>query len=85
MAYNPSIPPDIEEQLLPFLQDEFLRVAQAFNDLQDGLWEVKHKMPPRYKPGTVVYLSGKTGANPLNTGKEGLYRYTTLGTWVYIG
>lgn len=94
MAYNPSVPPQGAEDLLPFLQDELLRVAQAFNDMQDGVWEIRHSMPVRYKPGTVIYLAGKpknpldpssTGSDPLGTGKEGLYRFGSDNLWHYIG
>lgn len=85
MAYNPSVPPQLGEDLLPYLQDEFLRVAQAFNDGTDGQMGVRHTMPERYKPGTVIYLSGGPKADPLGTGQEGLYRYTTDKVWEYVG
>ncbi|UMO76446.1 hypothetical protein DNAM_180 [Pseudomonas phage BroderSalsa] len=91
--YNPSVPPQLDEDLLPYLNDEFLRVALAMNNVLAGLWEINHRLPLRLKPGLVVYLAGKpkdpldpndTGSDPLGTGEEGLYRYGTTG-WKYIG
>jgi len=84
MSYNPQIPPQKPEDLTQFISEEFLRVAQALNNSLDGLYDVRHQVPVRVKPGLVVYLDG-TDANPLGTGLEGLYRYSTAGVWVYIG
>lgn len=83
MSYSPQIPPQNPEELVLFVSEEFLRVAQALNNSLDGLYEVRHQMPPKVKPGLVVYLDG-VDANPLGTGQEGLYRYGSTG-WVYIG
>lgn len=83
MAYNPLVPPQTNDDLLPYLNEEFVRVAQALNDNLEGLYEIRHQMPVRLKPGLVVYFDG-VNANPLGTGAEGLYRYGTTG-WVYIG
>lgn len=85
MQYNPSVPPQAEDDLLPYLQDEFLRVAQSFNDITEGVWDIRYEMPKKFKRGLVIYLSGKPGADPLGTGQEGLYRYSSTNTWVYIG
>lgn len=91
--YNPSVPPQKTEDLLPYLSDEFQRVAQEVNNLLAGQWEVSYKLPIRLKPGWVGYLAGvsanpldpsDTGSDPLGTGAEGVYRFGTLG-WVYIG
>lgn len=83
MAYNPQIPPQTNEDLLPYLSDEFLRVAQALNNSLEGLYEIRGAIPDKRKAGMVCYFDGK-GANPTGQG-EGLYRYTTANTWVYIG
>ncbi len=83
MAYNPLVPPQKDEDLLPYLNEEFVRVAEALNNTLEGQWEVRHQLPVRLKRGLVVYLDG-TDANPLGTGAEGLYRYGSAG-WVYIG
>ena len=83
MAYNPSLTPVATEGLLPYLQEEFFRVSQSFNPILDGQHEVLYKLPVRFKPGMVCYFDGS--ASPLGSGLEGLYRYTTIGTWVYIG
>lgn len=83
MAYNPSTPPASADGLLPYLQEEFFRVSQTFNPLLDGQYEVLYRLPVRFKPGMVCYFDGS--ASPLGSGLEGLYRYTTIGTWVYIG
>lgn len=84
MQYNPSVPPQIDEDLLPYLSEEFLRVAQVINGVLAGQQEINHTLPIRLKPGWVGYLSGGPEADPLGTGEEGLYRYGTKG-WVYIG
>lgn len=83
MAYNPLVPPQTNDDLLPYLSEEFVRVAQALNNTLEGQWEIRHQMPVRLKPGLVAYFDG-TDADPLGTGVEGLYRYGTTG-WVYIG
>lgn len=91
--YNPSVPPQVDEDLLPYLSEEFHRVAQAINDILTGQWEINYQLPMRLKPGWVGYMAGvpkdplkvnDTGSDPLGTGQEGLYRYGTSG-WKYIG
>lgn len=88
--YNPAVPPQMDDDLLPYLSDEFLRVAQAVNNVLIGQWEVNYTLPQRLKPGWVGYLAGKpasagnSGSDPLGTGQEGLYRFGTTG-WVYVG
>lgn len=93
MQYNPNVPPQVDEDLLPYLSEEFLRVAQAINGQLSGQWEIGYQLPLRLKPGWVGYLAGipkdpsdpqDTGSDPLGTGQEGLYRYGLTG-WVYIG
>lgn len=91
--YNPSVPPQIDEDLLPYLSDEFHRVAQAINGNLSGQWSIGYQLPRRLKPGWVGMLAGvpadptnpsDTGSDPLGLGKEGLYRFGTTG-WAYIG
>ena len=91
--YNPSVPPQFDDDLLPYLSDEFHRVALGMNNLLSGQWEPQVKLPVRLKVGWVGYLMGvpknpaddqDTGSDPLGTGEEGLYRYGSTG-WVYIG
>lgn len=84
MQYSPSVPPQSSEDLLPYLSEEFLRVAQAVNTALSGQYEVNYQLPPRFKPGWVGYLAGVGDSDPLGTGQEGLYRYGASG-WVYIG
>lgn len=84
MAYNPQVPPQQPEELLPYLSEEFLRVAQSYNALDNGEWMIHYTMPPKVRPGMVKYLDG-VGADPLGTGLEGLYRYGTDNAWHYIG
>lgn len=93
LQYSPSVPPQVDEELLPYLSDEFHRVAQAVNDTLAGQWDINYRYPPRLKPGWVGYLAGvpadptdphDTGSDPLDTGLEGLYRFGTSG-WAYIG
>lgn len=81
--YNPQIPPNRDEDLLPYLNDEFVRVSIPLNDLRDGYWEVEHNIPTKLKPGVVKYFDG-TDADPLGTGKEGLYRYGQDNAWHYV-
>lgn len=91
--YSPSVPPQLNDDLLPYLSDEFLRVALAVNNLLSGQWEINRQLPIRLKPGWVGYLAGvpanpsdpsDTGSDPLGTGVEGIYRFGTDG-WHYIG
>lgn len=81
--YNPQVPPEKNEDLLPYLDDEFVRLSRSLNDLNDGNWGISHNIPPKVKPGLVKYFDG-TDANPLGTGKEGLYRYGSDNLWHYI-
>jgi len=83
MSYSPQVPPQDPEELLPFLQDEFFKVAQEFNPRLEGEWEVMYKLPKRVKPGMIQYFDG-VAADPLGTGKEGLYRYGLDNLWHYI-
>ncbi len=80
--YAPKIPPQNPEDLLPYLDDEFVRVAQVVNSFLNGEHQVLYKEPPKRKPGLVVYADG-TEWNP-GSG-EGLYRYNLAGNWVFIG
>lgn len=80
--YAPRIPPEKQEDLLTYLDDEFLKVAAVLNDSISGLHEIKYKTPARVKPGLVVYADGVKW-NP-GSG-EGLYRYNLAGNWVFIG
>lgn len=69
MAYNPLVPPQTNEDLLPYLNEEFVRVAQSLNNTLEGQWEIRHQLPVRFKKGLVVYLDGKD-ANPLVLAKR---------------
>lgn len=82
--YNPLVPPQTEADLLPYLNEEFHRVSQAFNPVVNGEWVIHYTMPLKYRSGTVLYLDG-VGANPLGTGLEGLYRFGLDNQWHYIG
>lgn len=84
MQYSPLVPPQIPEQLLPYLNEEYLRVAKALNPMLNGEWEISYTAPSKFKPGTVKYFDG-TNADPLGTGLEGLYRYGLDNAWHYIG
>lgn len=80
--YTPRIPPEKPEDLLPFLDDELMRVAAVLNDQITGLHQILYSAPTRVRPGLVVYADGVQW-NP-GSG-EGLYRYNLAGNWVYIG
>ncbi len=82
MIYNPQVPPQTLDDLIVFLHDELLRIAQSYNDVVYGLHEILYNPPIRIKPGMVVYADG-TSWNP--GGGEGLYRRTLANTWVKIG
>lgn len=84
MSYNPSVPPATKDDLLPYLQEEFFRISLEYNRLLDGQHEVLYRLPDKLRPGLVCYFDGAS-ANPLGSGLEGLYRYTTTGVWVYVG
>lgn len=80
--YTPRIPPQEEAELLPYLDDELVKIAQQINSLIAGEYEVLYKEPAKVKPGLVVYADG-TQWNP-GSG-EGLYRRNLAGSWVFIG
>lgn len=82
--YTPAIPPQVNEDMLPFLNEEFVRVAQAYNNLNAGYWDINYNMPSRIKPGLIKYFDG-ANANPLGSGKEGIYFYGLDGGWHYCG
>ncbi|WFP47278.1 hypothetical protein FJK_gp57c [Pseudomonas phage FJK] len=78
--YSPSIPPQEEEELLPFLNEEFVRVGQTLNDLADGYWGVSMETPKKLKPGTVKYFApGVVG--PVS----GIYHYDLDNQWRLAG
>lgn len=83
MAFNPLVPPQQPEDLLPYLNDEFGRVAAEYNALQNGEWQVRSTIPPKVRPGMLCYFDG-VNANPLGTGKEGVYRYGKDNLWHYV-
>lgn len=82
--YTPAIPPQVNEDLLPFLNEEFVRVAQAYNNLNSGYWDINYKIPSKVKPGLIKYFDG-TNADPLGSGLEGLYFYGLDGLWHSCG
>lgn len=83
-TYNPLVPPQDPADLLPYLNDEFGRVAKAVVPLQNGEMEISYAIPPKVRPGMVKYFDG-VQADPLGTGLEGLYRYGLDNLWHYIG
>ncbi len=82
MSYNPQIPPQNVEDIVMFLSEELVRIAQAYNNKVDGQYDILYKSPIRVKPGMVVYVDG-TSWNP--GGGEGLYRYSLAGSWIKVG
>lgn len=80
--YTPRIPPQEDAELLPYLDDEFVKVAQELNKLSTGEYQIVYKEPAKMKPGLVVYADG-TQWNP-GSG-EGLYRRSLSNTWVFVG
>lgn len=80
MSYSPQIPPQDEKQLLPFLSDEFAKVASSYNDLQDGFMGVAYNVPERLRPGMLKIFDG-TEANPESTGLNTAYIYGLDGVW----
>jgi hypothetical protein len=82
MSYNPRIPPQDLKDLLTYLDDEFMRVAQALNSNISGEYQILYNAPARVFPGLVVYADG-TSWNP-GSG-EGLYRRSLSNTWVKVG
>ena len=78
--YNPSIPPAKDNELLPFLDDEFVRISQTLNDVSAGYWGQDENIPERLKPGLVKFFApGVVGP------KEGIYTYGKEGVWRYGG
>lgn len=82
MSYNPAVPPVNELDLLPYLNEEFFRVATAYNPILEGLYQIYYKLPQKVKPGMVLYFAPEVhGTGSL----EGLYRYGLDSLWTYIG
>ncbi|AUV61758.1 hypothetical protein FDJ28_gp12 [Pseudomonas phage Bjorn] len=78
--YNPTVPPTKENELLPFLDDEFVRIGQSLNDVEAGFWGVSENAPEKLRPGLVKFFAaGVVGVN------EGLYTYGTDDVWRYGG
>ena len=80
MIYEPQVPPQDPEQLLEFIDEEFQKIQRNFNDVNSGLYQIEQAMPKRVLPGMVKYFAAGVAGT-----FEGLYRYSTGGTWVYIG
>lgn len=82
MSYSPKVPPQDLKDILQFLDDEFMRVAQALNSSISGEYDILYNAPSRIFPGLVVYADG-TSWDP-GSG-EGLYRRSLSNTWVKVG
>lgn len=82
--YNPQVPPQNPEELLPYLNDEFQRNAQSLVPLENGEWKVQHTMPSKVKPGMVKIFDG-VDADPLGTGIAGVYWYGEDNLWHFAG
>lgn len=78
-SYVPRVPPSKEEELLPYLDDELMRIATQLNAVHE--YDILTEPPSRIVPGLVIYHIASSA--PFTN--EGLYRYSTGGTWVYIG
>lgn len=81
-GYSPRIPPAEYSDLLLFLDEELVKIAQVLNRVEAGEYTIHYNQPNRIFPGLVVYADG-TQWNP--GGGEGLYRYSLGGTWVKVG
>ena len=81
-GYSPRIPPAEYRDLLLFLDEELVKIAQVLNRVESGEYTIHYKEPSRYFPGLVVYADG-TLWNP--GGGEGLYRRSLTNTWVKVG
>lgn len=84
MAYNPLVPPQNPEELLPYLNEEFQRAAQTITPLENGEWKMQHSMPSKVKPGMMKLFDG-VDADPLGTGIAGLYWYGEDNAWHFAG
>ena len=72
MSYNPQIPPQDSEELLPFLSEEFTKVAEEYNNLKEGVWGISSQMPDKIKKGMVKVFDG-TNVDPQGIGLQTLY------------
>lgn len=82
--YNPQVPPQNPEELLPYLSDEFQRAGQSIVPLENGEWKIQHAMPNKVKPGMVKIFDG-VDADPLGTGIAGIYYYGEDNAWHFAG
>lgn len=76
MKYVPSIVPLDQNQMRTFLQQELQKIARAFAD--DGLFNVRYVAPDKPQIGRAYYADG-TEWEPVPSGGEGLYEYTSSG------
>lgn len=82
MYYTPKVPPQSQEDLIKFLDEELVRISLVLNRGISGEYEIQYSQPSRIFPGLVVYADG-TSWNP--GGGEGLYRRSLTNTWVKVG
>lgn len=84
MAYNPGDPGGIDnvEDLVRFLREENIKIANALRMLADGHFDPQATAPLRPRVGDERYADG-VNWNP-GSG-EGKYIYKSTGSWVFLG
>lgn len=82
MPYIPSELPYSDDELRTFLAIELRRIQETFRllDSEGAHFVPLHVAPDKPREGLlVIAAAGVLGAN------EGLYRYNSSDTWVFIG
>lgn len=78
-VYNKYFPKRTPAEYSPgFIAEELQKISFAIDTLSLGQYEVQYTAPDKPRQGRVVYADGTTW-NP-GSG-EGLYLYTSGGTW----
>jgi hypothetical protein len=81
MAYVPSFPPDSEEELLKWLQQELEAIGKEFA-LQDFINLAELTTPPKKLRTGLTVLADGTSWNP--GAGQGVYTYYA-GSWKKLG
>lgn len=78
-VYNKYFPKRTPDEYSPgFIAEELQKISFAVDTLSLGQYEVQYVAPSKPRQGRVVYADGTTW-NP--GAGEGLYLYTSGGTW----
>ena len=82
-VFNKYFPKRTPQEYSPeYLADELQKISFAIDQLSIGQFDVQYVAPDKPRQGRVAYASGGSGWDP-GSG-EGLYLYTSGGSWVKL-